>query len=376
MRVAIVHDYLNQRGGAERVVAALHEIFPEAPIFTSVLDRAQLWPQLRSADIRVSWMQRLPGIKRHLMKYLLLYPLVFDRLDLSGFDLVLSSSSAFAKAARAPRGSRHVCYCHTPARFLWSYDQYVEHEEFGRMTRAALPWAIRTLQRWDLKTAARPDKFVAASTVVAERIRQIYGREAAIVPPPVDTERFRHLSGKPGDYYLIISRLNAYKRLHLAVEAFNRLHLPLVIAGDGPHRATLERMAGPTVRFLGQVTDDAVGRLLSGCRALIFPAEEDFGITVVEANAAGRPVVAYQGGGALDTVEPEVTGVFFTEPSADSLAESVLRSARISWDRMAIRRHAARFDVTAFRERMERLLVPAPQVSRATATVDRAVAAR
>jgi glycosyltransferase involved in cell wall biosynthesis len=162
----------------------------------------------------------------------------------------------------------------------------------------------------------------------------------------------------------------------LAVEAFNRLHLPLVIAGDGPHRATLERMAGPTVRFLGHVTDDAVGRLLSGCRALIFPGEEDFGVTIVEANAAGRPVVAYRGGGPLDTVEPEVTGVFFTEPSADSLAESVLRSARISWDRMAIRRHAARFDVTAFRERMERLLVPAPQVSRTPPTVDRAVAAR
>jgi glycosyltransferase involved in cell wall biosynthesis len=376
MRVAIVHDYLNQRGGAERVVAALHEIFPEAPIFTSVLDRAQLWPQLRSADIRVSWMQRLPGIKRHFKKYLLLCPLVFDRLDLSGFDLVLSSSSAFAKAARAPRGSRHVCYCYTPARFLWSYDQYVEHEDLGRVTRAALPWAIRTLQRWDLRTAARPDKFVAISTVVAERIRQIYGREAAIVPPPVDTERFRHLSGQPGDYYLIMSRLNAYERLHLAVQAFNRLRLPLLVAGEGPHRATLERMAGPTVRFLGHVTDEVAGRLLSGCRALVFPGEEDFGIAVVEANATGRPVVAYQGGGALDTVEPEVTGVFFAEPSADSLAESVLRSARISWDRMAIRRHASRFDVAAFRERMERLLVPSPQVSRTTPTVDRTIAAR
>jgi glycosyltransferase involved in cell wall biosynthesis len=227
-----------------------------------------------------------------------------------------------------------------------------------------------------LRTAARPDKFVAISTVVAERIRQIYGREAAIVPPPVDTERFRHLSGQPGDYYLIMSRLNAYERLHLAVQAFNRLRLPLLVAGEGPHRATLERMAGPTVRFLGHVTDEVAGRLLSGCRALVFPGEEDFGIAVVEANAAGRPVVAYQGGGALDTVEPEVTGVFFAEPSADSLAESVLRSARISWDRMAIRRHASRFDVTAFRERMERLLVPSPQVSRTTPTVDRTVAAR
>jgi glycosyltransferase involved in cell wall biosynthesis len=356
MRIALVHDYLNQRGGAERVLAVLHEMFPDAPIFTSVLDRSTLWPALRSADIRVSWMQRLPGIQRNFKRYLPLYPLVFERLDLSGFDLVLSSSSAFAKAVRAPRGGRHVCYCYTPARFLWSYDQYVEREEFGRFTRAALPWAIRLLRRWDLRTAARPSQFVAISTVVAERIRRIYGREAVIVPPPVDVERFRHLSGEPGNYYLIVSRLNAYKRLHLAVEAFNKLRLPLLIVGEGPHRPVLERRAGPTVRFLGQMNDIRVGKLLADCRALIFPGEEDFGITVLEANAAGRPVVAFRGGGALDTVDPDVTGVFFPEASADSLAEAVARSARISWDRGEIRRHASQFDVATFRDRMERLL--------------------
>ena len=358
MRVAIVHDYLNQRGGAERVVGTLHEMFPEAPIFTSVLDRTQLWPQLRSADIRVSWMQRLPGLTRHFKKYLLLYPLVFDRLDLSGFDLVLSSSSAFAKAVRPPPRGLHVCYCHTPARFLWSYDQYIEREEFGRITRRTLPWAIRTLRRWDQRTADRPHRYAANSTAVAERIQSIYGREATVVPPPVDVERFRSLSGARGDYFLIVSRLNAYKRIHLAVEAFNRLRLPLLIVGDGPHRAVLERMAGPTIRFLGQIDDRQVATLFADCRALIFPGEEDFGITLVEANAAGRPVVAYQGGGALDTVEPEVTGVFFREPSADGLAEAVLRATRISWDQGTIRRHASRFDVAAFRERMERLILP------------------
>jgi glycosyltransferase involved in cell wall biosynthesis len=366
MRVAIVHDYLNQRGGAERVVAALHQMFPEAPIFTSVLDRSTLWPELRSADIRVSWMQRLPGLKRHFKRYLLLYPLVFDRLDLSGFDLVLSSSSAFAKATRAPRGGRHVCYCHTPARFLWSYDQYVEREEFGPFVRNTLPWAIGMMRRWDLRTADRPTEYVANSSVVAERIHRIYGRQATVLPPPVDVSRFHDIGGEPGEYYLVLSRLNPYKRIHLAVEAFNRLRLPLVVVGDGPHRAVLERMAGPTVRFLGHVDDARVANLLAGCRALIFPGEEDFGITVVEANAAGRPVVAYRGGGALDTVLPGVTGTFFSEPSPESLAEAVLESARVVWDRVTLRKHADAFDVTAFRERLQRLVLPmaeGPRVS-------------
>jgi glycosyltransferase involved in cell wall biosynthesis len=369
MRVAIVHDYLNQRGGAERVLAVMHEMFPAAPIFTSVVDRALLWPGLRSADIRVSWMQRLPGLRRHFRKYLLLYPLVFDRLDLSGFDLVLSSSSAFAKAARPPRGGTHTCYCYSPARFLWNYDQYVEREEFGGVTRSVLPLAIRILRRWDLKTAARPNRYVAISTVVADRIRQIYGRDSTVVPPPVDVKRFRDLSVEPGDYYLVVSRLNAYKRIHLAVEAFNQLRLPLVVVGDGPHRPALERLAGPTVRFLGHVDDQEMEKYLAGCRALIFPGEEDFGMTVVEANAAGRPVVAYRGGGALDTVLPGVTGIFFSEPSPESLAEAVLESARVVWDRVTLRKHADAYDVTAFRERLQRLLLPlteGPRVSPAT----------
>jgi glycosyltransferase involved in cell wall biosynthesis len=356
MRVAIVHDYLNQRGGAERVVAELHEMFPDAPIFTSIVDHETLWLALRSADIRPSWMQRLPGLRRHFKKYLLLYPLVFERLDLSGYDLVLSSSSAFAKAVRPPRGGVHVCYCHTPARFLWSYEQYVEREELDRLTRAALPLAIRVLRRWDLSTVDRVHRYAANSSAVAERIRRIYGREATIVPPPVDVDRFRGLSGEPGDYYLIVSRLNAYKRIHLAVEAFNRLHLPLVIVGDGPHRPALERVAGPTVRFLGYVDDRQVSRLLAGCRALIFPGEEDFGIAVLEANAAGRPVVAYRGGGALDTVRPGLNGVLFDAPTADALGEGVERERTETWDREAIRRHAERYSPAHFRARIRSLI--------------------
>lgn len=366
MRVAIAHDYLNQRGGAERVVAALHDMFPEAPIFTSVLDRSTLWPQLRSADIRVSWMQRLPGLKRHFKKYLLLYPLVFDRLDLSGFDLVLSSSSAFAKAVRTPRGGVHLCYCHTPARFVWDYERYVEHEGFGRLVRSTLPLAVRILRRWDLRTADRPSAYVANSSTVATRISRLYARESVVIPPPVDVERFRDLPKKDdGEYYVIVSRLNPYKRIQLAVEAFNRLRRRLVVVGDGPHRAALERLSGPTIRFLGRIDDREVTRLLGGCRALVFPGEEDFGITVLEANAAGRPVIAYQGGGALDTVVPGVTGTFFSEPSAESLMEAMLSSARTRWDDTAIRRHASRFGLATFRNRIESLISSMTKASRA-----------
>jgi glycosyltransferase involved in cell wall biosynthesis len=328
-------------------------MFPEAPIFTSILDRSTLWPELRSADIRVSWMQRLPGLERHFKKYLLLYPLVFERLDLSGFDLVLSSSSAFAKATRAPRGGAHVSYCHTPARFIWDYARYVEHEELGRIVRMALPLAIRVLRRWDLRTADRPTAYVANSSVVAERIRRIYGREATIVPPPVDVDRFRGLSGEPGDYYLIVSRLNPYKRIHLAIEAFNQLRLPLVVVGEGPHRPALERMAGPTVRFRGYVEDGELGRLLAGCRALVFPGEEDFGITPLEANACGRPVVAFRAGGALDTLREGVTGLFFREPTASALAGAIELERRARWNRVEIRRHAEAYRPKRFRERLE-----------------------
>ncbi len=376
MRIAIVHDYLNQRGGAERVVAAFHEMFPEAPIFTSVLDRSALWPELRSADIRVSWMQRLPGLRRHFKKYLLLYPLVFERLDLSGYDLVLSSSSAYAKGTKAPRGGAHVCYCHTPARFIWNYEQYVAHEDLGLAVRTLLPFGIRFLRGWDLRTANRPTAYVANSRVVADRIGRFYKRNATVVPPPVDVARFRGVMAEPGDYYLVVSRLNAYKRIDLAVEAFNRLRLPLVIAGDGPRGPALRRMAGPTIRFLGHVDERELLTLMAGCRALIFPGEEDFGITVVEANAAGRPVVAYLGGGALDTVDPGVTGVFFSEPSPESLADAVLRSAQIPWDSSAIRQHASRFDGVAFRQRMDAVLAPFMPRPAAGRAADRASATR
>jgi glycosyltransferase involved in cell wall biosynthesis len=351
VKVAIVHDYLNQMGGAERVVVALHRLFPAAPIYTTVFDPAATWPELRTADVRTSWMQRLPGMPGHFKKYLLLYPQAIERMPLSGYDLVLSSSSAYAKGARAGPGGIHVCYCHNPMRFIWDYDRYVRGEQVGVAGRALLPLARAYLRRWDLRTAGRPHAYIANSSAVAARIRRYYGRDSEVIPPPVRLGP--HPNGaRPDDYYLVVSRLSGYKRLDLAIEAFNRLELPLRVVGDGPVRAALEREAGPRVQFLGRLSDDEVARLFAGCRGLVVPGEEDFGITLVEANAAGRPVIAYAGGGALDILVDGTTGVLVPAQTADALADGVRRAEATPWDARTIRHHAERFGEVSFRERL------------------------
>jgi len=350
-RVAIVTDYLNQRGGAEWVVAVFHTMFPDAPVFTPILDRNNLWPELEGADIHVSWMQRLPALKRHFRKYFLLYPLAVEGFDLSSYDLVLSSSCAYGKGARAGQHAVHVCYCHTPARFVWDYESYVGRVNLHPAEKALLPPLIQVMKRWDLKTADRPHVYVANSQVVARRIQAYYGRSAGVIPPPVSCGRFR-ISSSLEPYFLIVARLIPYKRIDIAVDAFNRLQLPLYIVGDGPDRQALEKRAGTTIKFLGYQPDHEVARLLSECQALVFPGLEDFGITMVEANASGRPVVAYRGGGALDIVMDGKTGTFFDEQTADALAEAVIRLKNTRWDARLIREHALGFDVSVFRARM------------------------
>jgi glycosyltransferase involved in cell wall biosynthesis len=351
MKVAIVHDYLNQMGGAERVVVALHRLFPEAPIYTSIFDPGSTWPELRTADVRATWMQRLPGMPTHFKKYLLLYPGAIEGLRLEGYDLVLSSSSAYAKGARVGAGALHVCYCHNPMRFIWDYDRYVRGERVGPAARALLPLVRAYLRRWDLRTAGRPHAYIANSSAVAGRIRRYYGRSSEVIPPPVRLGPEPSGDG-PADYYLVVSRLSGYKRLDLAVEAFNRLGLPLLVVGDGPARAALEREAGPGIRFLGRRPDHEVAELYASCRGLVVPGEEDFGITLVEANAAGRPVIAYAGGGALDIIVDGMTGVLAPAQTADAIAEGVRRAEATRWDARAIRRHAERFGEASFRDRL------------------------
>lgn len=354
-KIAIAHDYFIQMGGAERVAEELHAMFPQAPIYTTVALRERLAPGLRRARLHTSWMQRLSVNESNFRRYFLLYPLAVESLDLSAYDLVVSSSSGYAKGVRRPRHGVHVCYCHTPMRWVWRYDDYAAREGFGLVKRQVLPLLLAGLRRWDLRAAEQPDYFVANSHIVAERIRQIYGRESVVIPPPIDVKRFRP-SAETDDYYLVLSRLVPYKRIDLAVDACTRLKRPLVVIGDGPDCARLRRAAGANVRFLGRLPDEAVNRYLSRCRALLFPGEEDFGMTPLEANAAGRPVIAYRAGGATETVLEGVTGIFFNQPTSGSLAAAIEEFESYSWRQEALGEHAARFDREVFAARMRDFL--------------------
>lgn len=358
MRVALVHDWLNQYGGAERVLEVLHDLFPEAPIYTAFYDPSALPEHYRRWDIRTTGLQRVPFATRYHQLLLPLYPLAFESLDLSAYDVVLSNSSGFCHGVITPPGTVHINYCLTPPRYLWSPEQYLRRERVPAILRSLLLPVLSSLRTWDATAALRVDHFIGISRVVVERIRKFYRREAALIYPPVETQRFQPAPPEEvGDYYLVLGRLVPYKRVDLAVAACTRLGLPLVVAGEGRDRRALEAMAGPTVRFLGHVPQQEADRLLARCRALIFPGEEDFGIVPIEAQASGRPVIAYAGGGALDTVQDEVTGVLFAEQSVESLIDALQRFQRLSFDPSVLRENALRFDVSIFREKLRDFVV-------------------
>ena len=351
MRVALVHDWLNQMGGAERMLLAMARMFPNAPIFTSIYDPKSVDPAFRSLDIRTSFMQRLPFVKRRHQPFLPLYPLAFEQFDLSPYDLVISDSSAFAKGVITRPDALHINYCHTPMRFAWTFENYVARERVGGLARTALAPVMNWLRMWDVTSSARVDYFIANSPAVAARIAKYYRRESVYIPPPVDTARFA-VSRQRGDYFLIISRLIPYKRIDLAVEAFTRLGLPLRIVGAGRDEKRLRQMAGKSVTFLGRLSDADAREQLAGCRAFIFPGEEDFGIAPVEAQAAGKPVLAYGAGGALATILPGQTGVLFQEQTPQSLASAVTAFRDEWFDPDLIRRHAEEFDTAQFASRL------------------------
>ncbi len=325
-------------------------MYPEAPVYTSLFSPQALPSGYRDWDLRFSFLNRVPLIHRHHRWFLPLYPYAFEQFDFSDYDLVLSVTSAFAHGVITSPKTLHICYCLTPARFLWDYHAYVAREGLGRVVRFLLPLFVYNLRLWDRLAADRVDHFVAISRAVQRRILKFYQREADIIHPPIDAHRFP-LAQEPGDFFLIASRLVPYKRIDLAVEAFNRLGLPLWIIGDGRDRRALQAAAGPNVHFLGHVSDDQLSDHLRRCRAFIFPGEEDFGIAPLEAQAAGRPVIAYAAGGALDTVIEGTTGLFFREPTPESLAAAVMRLDNIRFDGATIRQHALRFDQSAFRSR-------------------------
>jgi glycosyltransferase involved in cell wall biosynthesis len=354
-KIALVHDYFIQLGGAERVAAVMHDSFPSAPIYTTVALPHRLPQELRTADIRTSPMQWLPGIERRFRQYFMLYPFAVEQFDLSQYDLLLSSSSGYAKGVRRRRNAIHVCYCHTPMRWVWRYEDYVARESFGRAVRSALPLCLWGLRKWDLRAAKQPNYYIANSQLVAERIKKIYGRDAIVIPPPIDVDRF-HPAAAVEDYYLILSRLVPYKRIDLAIEACNRLNRRLVIIGGGPDRERLQKLAGPKTEFLGRQSDTQVNLYASRCRALIFPGEEDFGMVPLEVNAAGRPVIAYRGGGAVETVVEGLTGVFFNQPKTESLVDAIEDFESQSWSTSNLRQHAEKFDRKVFSYRVLQFL--------------------
>lgn len=355
MRVALVHDYLNQMGGAERVLLALHELYPQAPIYTSMYAPHLVDQRFRKMDIRTTFMQHIPFARRHHQPFLPLYPLAFERMDLRDYDVVISDSSAFAKGVVTRPEALHISYCHTPMRWAWNYQDYIERERVGRLVRMILPTYVTWLRNWDFATASRVDYFIANSPSVAARIAKFYRRECIEIPPPVDTTLYE-VSDELDDAFLIVSRLVPYKRIDLAVEAFTQLGLPLHIIGGGRDEQRLRRMAGQNVEFLGRLSDEQVRHHLSRCRAFIFPGEEDFGLAPVEAQASGRPVIAYGAGGALASVVKGATGEFFYEPTAEALSAVVRQFQPDHYDPHAIRRHAEEFDTRVFLRRISQFV--------------------
>jgi glycosyltransferase involved in cell wall biosynthesis len=355
MKIAIVHDYFTQLGGAEKVAEEMFRMFPQASLHSTVAFADKLPLGLKGIEISTSWMQHLPSIRRYYRFYFLLYPFAVSSLKLSSYDLVISSSSGYVKGVSVPRDTMHVCYCHTPMRWAWNFDGYSEREAMSRLMRLALQGLTSALRQWDIGAARQPDHFIANSKVVAARIQRAYGRTAEVIHPPIDVDQFRP-TGQDGDYYMLLSRMVSYKRLDLAVEACSRLKKKLIVIGSGHYRSQLEAMAGPTVQFAGRVSDAEVVRLAAGCKALLFPGEEDFGMAPLEVAAAGRPTIAFRAGGATETIVENSTGLFFDHQTPESLMDAIERFERQQWSPAEIRKHAETFGIPIFRAHMLRFL--------------------
>jgi glycosyltransferase involved in cell wall biosynthesis len=349
-RVAVVHEWLTNPGGSEHVVLEMLEMFPQAELYTSIYGPGP-WPEpIAERQVHTSYLNRVPGAARHYQKLLPFVSRAYRSFDLSGYDLILSSNHACAKNVITPPGVLHVCYCHTPMRYAWE-KRFLEGESIGAVGRLALPLLLPLLRRQDRIGAASPDVFVANSRHVAERIERYYGRSSAVVNPPVDVDHFLGLSHAPKDYFLVFGRVVPYKRVDLAVAACAALGRALKVAGGGRalEGVRAEAPAGADIQFLGKVSDEERDRLLSGARALLCPGEEDFGIVPVEAQAAGVPVIAYEVGGAGETVRDGRTGVLFAEQSSKGLAAAIERFDGLEFDADAVRGNARRFGRDRFR---------------------------
>ncbi|SFM12810.1 Glycosyltransferase involved in cell wall bisynthesis [Paenibacillus sp. 1_12] len=350
MKIAIVHDYLNQYGGAERVLECFLDLFPNAPVYTMLTDLSKMPARFAQVDIRNSYIHSIPFSKKHYKKMLSLFPTAVEQFDLREYDVILSSSSAFAKGVITNPNQIHICYCYTPMRYVWDlYHQYIQEDVTNPIFRTLLPFVLHKIRMWDLITAQRVDHFIADSKSISRRIAKYYGRESDVIYPPVSYDNFKQAENTE-EFFLIVSRMIPYKRIDIAIEAFNKLKKPLVIIGDGYDRKRLESLAGDTITFMGRQPDEVIVEYYSKCKGFILAGEEDFGITPLEAQSSGRPVIAFGKGGALETVVENETGVFFYESTADSIIEAVRKFESIAFDSSVIRKHAHGFNETRFKE--------------------------
>jgi glycosyltransferase involved in cell wall biosynthesis len=355
MKVALVHDYLTQQGGAERVFELICKHFPNADIFTSLYDPKHTIP-LSDRLVQTTKLQKIPGAAKFFRLLAPLYFQAFQDLDLSDYDLIISSNSAFAKAVRKRPGAKHICFCHNITRFLWDTQMYLREYKRYRPFSSAINTIFEPLRKRDLFYSNSPDVYIANSSTVAERIDKIYGKKSAVINFPINTSKFT-FSDQKEDFYLVASRLLSYKRIDLIVEAFNWLGLPLLIIGDGPERERLEASALSNIRFLGHVSDLERNHLMAKARFVIVAALEDYGLVPIEANASGTPVICYGAGGVLDTQIPGKTGLFFNKKTPDALQAAVIQANQISWDYSEIRDHALKhFSETVFFEKVDKTI--------------------
>jgi len=350
MKIALVHDYLNQYGGAERVLEAFTEIYPKAPIFTLIHDK-RFFPEKK---IFTSFLQKTPFAKKHHRYFPPLMPLAVEKFDLSDYDVVLSDTASFAKGVITKPETLHICYCHTPTRYVWDDShKYIREFSMPKIAKFFIPFFMNYIRLWDREAAHRVDKFLCNSKFIGSRIKKYYKRDAQVIYPPVDVNRFIP-KGKVSNYFLMIGRLLPYKRFDLGIEAFNKLGMPLKIIGSGPEKKKLQKLANPNIEFLPEVDD--LEKYYQSCQALIFPQEEDFGLVAVEAMACGRPVIAFKGGGALETVKEDKTGIFFNEQTVDSLIKAVRNFNANKFNSKVIRSHALKFDKEIFKKKIENFI--------------------
>ena len=354
-RIAIVHEWFTSMRGGEKCVEALCEVFPQATLFALVHIRGSVSPTIERMPIRTSFIQHLPMAASRYRHYLPLFPAAIQHFDMREFDCIISSNHCVAKGVRASPEALHLCYCYTPMRYIWGlYDDYFGPGRAGLLTRVGMGLAVQHLRRWDVRTAANPHHFIAISENVRKRIAEIYKRDSDLIYPPVETASFS-ISRRNEGGYLVVSALVPYKRVDLAIEACNTMGERLIVVGDGPDAARLQRLAGPTVAFAGWQPDARLCEYYANCKAVIFPGEEDFGIVPVEAMASGKPVVAFAKGGALETVmeTPEIrTGILFREQTVESLVGALKRLGNTSFDPETLRRHALAFDREIYKQKM------------------------